>query len=181
MLPVEAVKYSANTIDDVSRQYEHCIGKMWDRNKCVAKHFSLIRREKTRGATDGTHVRLEAIPFEKGDFVACRFTNGSCEFIMVDNERPLDVGSLSRGTKTFQVRKPIVPEGFLEVIVRENSEEVTLTTQEVGTLKALVNVDHIEQERWGPPLVDADWYASCQALYNGIEGEDWRERYEAYK
>ena len=22
-------------------------------------------------------------------------------------------------------------------------------------------------------LVDSDWYAFCQALYKGIEGEDW--------
>ena len=33
----------------------------------------------------------------------------------------------------------------------------------------------------GPPLVDADWYAFCQALYKGIEGEDWEEMYESYK
>ena len=33
------------------------------------------------------------------------------------------------------------------------------------TSKALVNVNHIEPDRWGPPLVDADWYAFCQALY----------------
>ena len=25
----------------------------------------------------------------------------------------------------------------------------------------------------GHPLVDYDWYAFCQALCNGIEGEDW--------
>ena len=38
--------------------------------------------------------------------------------------------------------------------------------------KALIDVEHMEPERWGPPLVDADWYAFCQALYKGIEGED---------
>ena len=27
----------------------------------------------------------------------------------------------------------------------------------------------------GPLLVDHDWYAFCQALYKGIEGEDWGE------
>ena len=45
----------------------------------------------------------------------------------------------------------------------------------------MVNVNHIEQERWGPHLVDADWYAFCQALYNGIEGEDRVEMYFSYK
>ena len=33
----------------------------------------------------------------------------------------------------------------------------------------------------GPHLVDADWYAFCQALYKGIEGEDWEEMYDSYK
>ena len=102
-------------------------------------------------------------------------TNGLREFIKVDNERALDVGYLSRGTGTFQVRKPKVPEGCPEVIVRENADELTLRAEEVRTLKALVNVDHIEKERWSPPLVDADRYAFCQALYKGIEGEDWEE------
>ena len=31
------------------------------------------------------------------------------------------------------------------------------------------------------PLVDADWYAFCQALYKGIEGEDLEEMYDSYK
>ena len=52
---------------------------------------------------------------------------------------------------------------------------------EVGTSKALINADHIEQERWCPLLVDADWYAFCQALYKGIEGENWEEMYLSYK
>ena len=30
-------------------------------------------------------------------------------------------------------------------------------------------------------LVDYDWYAFCQALCKGIEGEDWREMHEVYK
>ena len=40
----------------------------------------------------------------------------------------------------------------------------------MGSQKSCVNVDHIAQDRWGPPLVDADWHAYCQAVYNGIEG-----------
>ena len=47
--------------------------------------------------------------------------------------------------------------------------------------KALINVDHIEQERWCPPLLDYDWYAFCQALYRGIEGEDGEYMYESNK
>ena len=101
------------------------------------------------------------------------FTDGLREFSEVDNERALDVGSLRRGRGTFQVRKPKVPEGGSDVIVRESPDELTLRAEEVRTSKALINVDHIGPERWSAPLVDADWYAFCQALYKGIEGEDW--------
>ena len=47
--------------------------------------------------------------------------------------------------------------------------------------KSNINVDHIAKERWGRPLVDAYWHAFCQALYEGIEGEDWGELYDAHK
>ena len=48
-----------------------------------------------------------------------------------------------------------------EVLISELSEELTLRAEEVGTQKSWVNVDHIAEERWGPPLVDADWHAFC--------------------
>ena len=42
-----------------------------------------------------------------------------------------------------------------------------------GFFQAIDARDHIAKERWGPLLVDYDWHAFCQALYKGIEGEDW--------
>ena len=33
----------------------------------------------------------------------------------------------------------------------------------------------------GPPLVDADWHALCQAIYNGIVGSEWEELYSHYR
>ena len=42
-----------------------------------------------------------------------------------------------------------------------------------GSLKACINVDHIAEDRWGPPWVDVD--------YKGIEGSDWRELCDYYK
>ena len=65
--------------------------------------------------------------------------------------------------------------------VRESSDQLTLRAEEVGPLKTYIHVNHIEEERWGLPLVDYDWDAFCQALYKGIEGEDWGEMYEAHK
>ena len=50
----------------------------------------------------------------------------------------------------------------------------------MGTWKSCTNVDHIATERWGPPLVDADWHTFCQAKNEGIEG-DWGEMYDSYK
>ena len=91
-------------------------------------------------------------------------TDGVREIIKIDNERVFDVGALRRGTGTFKVLKPKAPEGCREVTVRENSDELTLRAEEVGTLKTFFNVNHIEPERLGPPLVDAEWYVFCQAL-----------------
>ena len=71
--------------------------------------------------------------------------------------------------------------GCSDVIVRESPDELTLRVEEVNTSKALINVNHIEPERWSPVLVDADWYAFCQPLYKGIEGEDWEEMYDSYR
>ena len=66
MLRIEAMKSSVNTVAGVSYQYEHYTGNLWDRDKCVAKHFSVIRRVKKSEAIDRTHVRTAAIPSEKG-------------------------------------------------------------------------------------------------------------------
>ena len=65
--------------------------------------------------------------------------------------------------------------------VRESLDELTVRVEEVGTWKSYINVDHMEKERRCPHLVDCDWNAFRQAVYKGIEGEDWREMYEAYK
>ena len=59
-------KNFVNTIADVSHQYEHYAGKLRDRNQCVAKHFSKIRRWKKNEAIEGTHMRVAAIPSEFG-------------------------------------------------------------------------------------------------------------------
>ena len=47
----------------------------------------------------------------------------------------------------------------------------------MGTQRAFINTEHVEFERWGPLLVDADWHAFCQAMFKGIEGKEWEELY----
>ena len=43
----------------------------------------------------------------------------------MDDDRALDVGALRRGTGTFKVRNPKVPEGGSDVTVGENPDELT--------------------------------------------------------
>ena len=64
---------------------------------------------------------------------------------------PVDVGELRRGTGTLKVRKPKAPEGSTDVTIRESPDELTLRAEEVNTWKALIGVNRIEPERWGPP------------------------------
>ena len=42
---------------------------------------------------------------------------------------------------------------------------MTLRAEEVGPLRTLIDTKHIELERCGPPLVDTDWHAICQAFF----------------
>ena len=52
-------------------------------------------------------------------------TEGLQDFMLVDNERALDVGELHRGTGTCKVRRPKVPEGGSDVTIRESPDELT--------------------------------------------------------
>ena len=63
-------------------------------------------------------------------------TNGLRDFIKIDNHRPVEVGYLNEGLWKFKVRRPKVSEG---------DPEVTLRTEEVGTWKSCLNVDHVEK------------------------------------
>ena len=72
-------------------------------------------------------------------------------------------------------KKPQFSEAFPGATIREGADELTLRADEVGTQRAFFNTEHIEFERWGPPLVDADWHAFCQAIYKRIEGKELEE------
>ena len=81
------------------------------------------------------------------------------------------MGDWKKGTRSFEVRRPKCEE-LGQVSIREGLEELTLRTEEVRSKKSCINVDHIAQDRWSPPLVDADWHAFCQASCKGIEGRE---------
>ena len=73
----------------------------------------------------------------------------------------MDVGHLRRSTRPFYVQKPNFSEDYPEEAIREGADELTLRAEDVKTLKACINIDHTDENRLGPPLVDADWNAFC--------------------
>ena len=80
-------------------------------------------------------VFLQNIVTHLGEVSRKGLTEGLREFMKIDTERALEVGYLN------------LPEGCPEMTVRESSDELTLTGEEVGTLKTYINVNHIEEER----------------------------------
>ena len=58
---------------------------------------------------------------------------------------------------------------------------MALRAEEEGVPKSCINMGHISEDWWGPPLVDAGWHAFCQANCKGFEGSGWEELYEYYK
>ena len=52
-------------------------------------------------------------------------------------------------------------------------------------LRTLIDTSNVGDQRWAqrwaPPLVAADWYAFCQAIFQGIEEPEWDAMYCHYK
>ena len=67
MLPMEVIKFSANTIAAVSYPYKHYTEELGERDKQVAKRFGVIRRGKKSEATDGTQRRMAAMTAGAGN------------------------------------------------------------------------------------------------------------------
>ena len=81
--------------------------------------------------------------------------DGLRRFIQADNHSAVDVCDLRQGTRSLEVQKPNFSEAFPEATIREGADELTLRADEVGPQRAF-NIDHIEYDRWRPPLVDTD-------------------------
>ena len=89
--------------------------------------------------------------------------DGLRSFIDVDNHSALDEGHVRKAQRPFKVQRPKFSEDFSDVL-REGADVVTLRAEEVDTLKACINVDHIEENRWRALLVDANWHAFLSSL-----------------
>ena len=90
---------------------------------------------------------------------------GLKNFIEVDNHSALNVGHLEEGTRSFEVRRPKVRRGVPQGVNQGRSRAIDAQNRRSWlTQKACISVDHFAEDRWGPPLVDADWHAFCQAM-----------------
>ena len=70
---------------------------------------------------------------------------------------------------------------FPEAVVLEGADELTLRPEEEGTLRTCMDTTDVGYSRWGPPLVDEDWHAIWQAVFQGIDGSEWETMYYKYK
>ena len=82
---------------------------------------------------------------------------GLRKFVKMDNHCALG-DHLNEGMRPFEVRRPKFEEGCPEASW-EGPEELTLRAKVVGSQKSCISVEHIAEDRWAPPLVDADWHA----------------------
>ena len=83
----------------------------------------------------------------------------------------MDVGHLREGTKPSYVRKLKFGEAYPEANIREGADELTLRADEV-TLKAFINIDRIEYDRWGSPLVERTGMPSAKEFTKELKGKN---------
>ena len=46
--------------------------------------------------------------------------------------------------------------------------------------RSVIDTARVEASRWGPPHVDEDWHAVCQAIHKGVEGAEWESLYDKF-
>ena len=83
--------------------------------------------------------------------------------------------------ESLPVVKPKFSADFLEAVVREGAEEMTLKRDEEGMLRTFVNTTNVKDSEWKPTLVNEDWHAVFQAIYKGVNGLEWETMYYKYE
>ena len=73
--------------------------------------------------------------------------DGLRNFIRADTRSAVNVDHLRPSTRPLHVQKPSFSDAFAEAATREGADELSLRADEVGTLRASINMDHIEFER----------------------------------
>ena len=57
---------------------------------------------------------------------------------------------------------------FPGAVIREGTDEVTLRAHEEGVLRSFIDTAKVEDQKWEPPPVDADWHSFCQAIWTRV-------------
>ena len=101
-------------------------------------------------------------------------------FITVDNHEAVKVGDLERSMESRPVVKLKFTTAFTEAVVREGSDELTLRREEEGVLRTS-HRHHECGRQWGPPPVDEDWHATCQANIQGVGRSAWETMFHNHQ
>ena len=110
-----------------------------------------------------------------------RIMDGLRKFIMVENHEAVKVGELEKNMESRKVVMPKFTTDFPEAVAREGSDELTLRADEEGALRIFIDTTNVgDKKRWEPPLVDGDWHAICQAIFQGVEGSQWETVFYKY-
>ena len=94
------------------------------------------------------------------------------KFINMDNHEAIRIGDLENRRKSRLVVRPSLPD-VQEAVVPEGTDELTPRREEEGMPRTF-------DSRWKSPLVDEEWHAICQAIYKGVEGQEWDVKYYKY-
>ena len=93
--------------------------------------------------------------------------DGLRKFVAVDNHEAVKVGGLRQGIQSFKVVKPKFTAYFPGAVIREEPDELHTTSRRRRRMAHLSRHHQRGGPTMGPPPVDADWHASCQAIYQG--------------
>ena len=81
--------------------------------------------------------------------------DGLRSLIEIDNRSAVKVGQLREGFRPSRLGGPNFEDECPEAIIRDGPDELTLRAEEFGAQRSCINIDHIDPNRWEPPLVDA--------------------------
>ena len=87
--------------------------------------------------------------------------DGPRKFSSEDNHEAVESGRLAPGNKVVKPPGAVIKEGADELMSRVWCA-LFIDTMYVGDQRSLVR------------LVDADWHAVCQAIFQGVEAPEWK-------
>ena len=87
-------------------------------------------------------------------------------FIPMNNHEAVKLADLEKTLESLLVVKLQFTTEFLEPVVREGVDELTLRREREGMLRTFLDTANAG-------LVNEDWHAICQAIYKGFEEAEW--------